>query len=109
MIETTKTQDAESITYALTVDGELVSFLTVDAATRKVWNVETSTGHRGRGYARTLWTTANADGECFHDLEHHRTAEGDAFAYAVGGQTIGDEDGHVAECAICSGEWIDEN
>ena len=108
MTSTTKTQDAESITYALTIDGEQVSFLTIDAKTRKVWNVETADGHTRRGYARTLWATANIDGKCFHDLDHHRTTEGDAFAQAVGGETISDELGYVDECAICSGEWIED-
>lgn len=86
--EITRTAQTDTITYALVIDGTEVSELVIDATTRKVVNVETLTAHRGQGHARTLWTHATAEAECFHAVEHHRTAEGDAFAHAVGGDTI---------------------
>ena len=99
-IDRTATED--TITYAITIDGEQIAYLEIDARTRKIDNVETATEHRGNGYARNLWEAANAEAECFHDLEHHRTAEGDAFANAVGGETINDEDGHYEHCIVCT-------
>ena len=59
-------------------------------------------------YARQLWDAANAEAECFHALDHHRTAEGDAFAQAVGGETIDEQAGLVAQCCTCTAD-DDEN
>ena len=101
MIKRTEANDL--ISYALTIDGETVSELQIDSTSRQVMNVETETEHRGNGYARQLWEAANAEAECFHALEHHRTEEGDAFAEAVGGETIDDEAGHIDVCGICTG------
>ena len=101
----TRTEQADTITYVALVDGEQVSFLTIDAATRKVCNVETAAGFTRQGFARALWETATAEAECFHDMEHHRTAEGEIFAQAMGGQTISDELGHQDECFVCTGDY----
>lgn len=98
----TRTTDAGEVTYSLTIDGAVASFLVIDAETRMVWNVETVAAHLGEGFARTLWEAANAEAECYHALDHHRTAEGDAFAQAVGGETIDETTGYVAECCICN-------
>lgn len=102
--ETTRTEQADTITYAATIAGEQVSFLDIDATTRKVVNVETVAAHQGEGLARMLWEVANAEAECFHALEHHRTDEGDAFARAMGGYTIDEDDDYIAECGICTGD-----
>jgi len=100
----TRTRQDDTITYAALVAGEQVSFLTIDAATRKVCNVETAAGFARQGLARSLWEAANAEAECFHDLDHHRTAEGDLFALAAGGRTISDELGYQDECFVCTGD-----
>jgi predicted GNAT family acetyltransferase len=105
----TRTEQAEEVTYTLTVDGVQASFLTVDAATRKVCNVETGRGFERQGFARALWEAANAEAECFHAVEHHRTAEGDLFAQAVGGETISAELDHVDVCSVCTGDDIDDD
>ena len=73
----------------------------VDAGTRKVENVETLTTYARQGLASALWVAANAEGECFHAVEHHRTPEGDAFAQAVGGETIAPELDVIDVCFIC--------
>lgn len=101
----TRTEQADTITYATVVAGEQVSFLTIDAETRRVCNVETADGFERQGFARALWVAANAERECFHDLDHHRTAEGDLFAQAMGGRTISDELGHQDECFVCTGDY----
>lgn len=107
----TRTEQAAdgTVTFALTVDGERVSFMLIDAATRKVCNVETANGFERRGFARSLWVAANAEAECFHDMEHHRTVEGGLFAEAMGGRTISDELGHQAECCICAGDYYTDD
>lgn len=100
----TSSTDHDTTTYTLWVDGVDVSELTIWTSTREVANVETRTAHQGQGFARALWEHANTEAEVFHSLAHHRTPEGDAFAQAVGGETISDEDGYQAECIICTGE-----
>lgn len=100
----TKSTDTDTTTYTYMVDGVDASELVIWAATREIANIETRVAYQGQGFARALWEHANAEGECFHSLEHHRTPEGDAFAQAVGGETISDEDGYQAECCICTGE-----
>ena len=83
--------------------------LLIDAGTRKVENVETLTTYARQGLASALWVAANAEGECFHAVEHHRTPEGDAFAQAVGGETIAPELDVIDECFICCGDLDDDD
>lgn len=99
-----RTEQDGSITYTAIIDGTEAAFLAITAATRKVSNVETMPTYRRQGLARTLWQAANAEAECFHDLDHHRTEEGDIFAHAMGGRTISDELGHEDECFVCAGD-----
>lgn len=108
MATITRTEQSDTIAYSLVIDGHEVSELVIDAATRKVVNVETATAHRGQGHARTLWAHANTEAECFHAIEHHRTPEGDAFALAVGGDTIPAELDIIDTCCICSGDYDEE-
>jgi len=97
----TRTETTETITYAAIIDGIEASFLDIDATTRKVTNVETLNAYARQGLAHSLWTAANAEGECFHAVEHHRTPEGDAFAQAVGGETIDPALDVIDVCFIC--------
>ena len=97
----TRTETADTITYAATIDGTAASLLDIDATTRKVTNVETLDAYTRQGLARSLWVAANAEAECFHAVEHHRTPEGDAFAQAVGGETIAPELDIIDVCSIC--------
>jgi len=106
--EVTRTEQDDTITYTAMVDGTDAAELVVWSGTREVANIETRPAFQRQGLASLLWEAANADGECFHSLEHHRTPEGDAFAHAVGGETIGDEDGYQAECSICTDTIEDE-
>ena len=39
-----------------------------------------------------------------HALDHHRTEEGDAFARAMGGETIAPETDYIDVCCICTGD-----
>ena len=105
----TRTETTETITYAAIIDGIEASFLDIDATTRKVTNVETLEEFARQGLARSLWVAATAEAECFHAVEHHRTPEGDAFAQAVGGETIAPELDIIDECFICCGDLDDED
>ena len=100
----TRTEQTDTITYAMVIDGEEVSTLVIDTATRKVWNVETLNAFSRQGLATELWAAANGEAECFHAVEHHRTPEGDAFAHSVGGETIADDLDIIDECGICCGD-----
>lgn len=100
----TRTEQADTITYTAIVDGADAAQLVIWSDRREVANVETTASHRRQGLARMLWDYANDEAECFHSLDHHRTPEGDAFAHAVGGETIDTDAGFVAECSICTAD-----
>ena len=100
----TRTEQTDTITYAMVIDGDEVSTLVIDTATRKVWNVETLNAFSRQGLATELWAAANGEAACFHAVEHHRTPEGDAFAHSVGGETIADDLDIIDECGICCGD-----
>ena len=105
----TRTETTDSIRYSMMIDGTEASFLLIDAGTRKVENVETATTYARQGLASALWAAASAEGECFHAVEHHRTPEGDAFAQAVGGETIAPELDVIDVCFICCGDLDDDD
>ena len=105
----TRTETTDSIRYSMMIDGTEASFLLIDAGTRKVENIETMNGFTRQGLASALWVAANAEAECFHAVEHHRTPEGDAFAQAVGGETIAPELDIIDVCGICCGDDEDED
>lgn len=101
-MEIIKSTDTDTTTYTLMIDDTDAAELTIWTTTREVANVETRTAFQRQGLARTLWEHANAEAELFHALPHHRTPEGDAFADAMGGDTIDDEAGYQAMCDICT-------
>lgn len=105
----TRTATADEITYAVEVDGQAVSFLTITADTRVVLNVETVEDYQRQGLARQLWEAANAEGEVLHQQEHHRTFEGGAFAQAVGGEDADETTDYHEHCIICTGDDADED
>lgn len=98
----TRTEQVDTITYTAWIDGTDAAELVIRASSREVVNVETRRAYQRQGLARQLWTVATAEAECFHALDHHRTPEGDAFAHAVGGDTIDAATGYVAECYTCN-------
>ena len=97
-----RTEQADTITYQVIIDGTDAAELVIDAATRKVCNIETRAAFARQGLATELWTAANAEAECFHAVDHHRTEAGDAFAQAVGGETIDAADDYTPTCYICT-------
>jgi len=106
--EIARTEQADTITYTALIDGIDAAELVIWTGTREVANVETRRAYQRQGLARALWEAANAEAECFHSLDHHRTPEGEAFAHAMGGDTISDEAGYQATCIVCAGEDDDD-
>ncbi|WP_234057911.1 hypothetical protein [Microbacterium sp. NFH-22A-Y] len=77
-----------AITWTLTNDGEPIGRL--DAHTSGlILNIEVDEAHRGEGHARRLYDTADID--LLHAPAWGRTYEGNLFAGAMGGDTMGDE------------------
>ena len=99
----TATPTAEGTTYAASIDGVEVGEMLV-STDRIIQNIEVADGHRGEGIARKLWDFANAEAEVLHQLDHHRTEEGHAFAKAVGGATATAEQDYYEHCGICTGQ-----
>ncbi len=62
--------------------------LYVSADSHEIMNIEVRSDRRGEGLARTLFETASAQTAVYHAPIAHRTDEGNAFALAVGGETI---------------------
>lgn len=78
-----------AITWTLTIDGEQVGHL--DAHTSGlILNIEIDEDHRGEGHARTLYESADID--LLHVPAWGRTYEGNAFAEAMGGDTMDDQE-----------------
>jgi hypothetical protein len=80
----------EAITWTLTVDREHVATLTAHP-TGLILSVDVPARHRGEGYARALYEHANAEIGLYHVPAWGRTEEGDGFAEAMGGDTMGDQ------------------
>lgn len=73
--------------------------LYVSVDRHEIMNVEVRSDRRGEGLARALYETA-ASTDIYHAPVAHRTEEGDAFARAVGGDTIS----YPCACAGCDTE-----
>lgn len=69
-------------------DGQLIAELYVSLDRHEIMNIEVTETYRGEGHARRLYETASAQMDIYHAPEAHRTPEGNAFAEAVGGDTV---------------------
>lgn len=79
----------DAIRYEIRIDGETVGHL--DAHTSGlILMVEISDDHQGEGYARALYTHADADLGLYHVPAWGMTDDGAAFADAMGGDTMDD-------------------
>jgi len=74
-------------TWKIADDQGVAAELYVSPETGEVVNIEVRTDRRGEGLARALWDTATAQMTVLHAPVSHRTAEGDIFATAVGGES----------------------
>jgi hypothetical protein len=75
--------------FEITDAAGIAAELYVSVERLEVMNIETREDRRCEGLARTLWEAANDRlGEVFHAPVAHRTFEGNAFAEAVGGESV---------------------
>ncbi len=79
-------------------DGDLIAELYVSTDRHEIMNIWVDDDHRGEGHARALYETAASQMDIFHAPTAHRTPEGDAFAEAVGGETIAP---YACDCYTC--------
>lgn len=78
-----------AIVWTLTIDGEEIGHL--DAHTSGlILSVEVDEDHRGEGYARRLYESADIN--LLHVPAWGRTYEGNIFAEAMGGDVMDDQD-----------------
>lgn len=80
--------DAPSHHWAMVIDGDTVSELWVSIETGEIGQVETPKQHRRNGYAAALYAQAASEIAIFHAPASHRSYEGNAFAEAVGGDSL---------------------
>ncbi|WP_405848198.1 hypothetical protein OG211_12520 [Streptomyces niveus] len=81
-----------------TPEGDLVAELYVSTDRLEIMNVWVAPAARGEGHARHLYETASEQMDVYHAPVAHRTPEGDAFAEAVGGDTV---DPYPCDCHAC--------
>ncbi len=80
----------DAIVWTLTIDGETIAHL--DAHTSGlILSIEVEEDYRGEGHARALYEHANAEHSIQHVPVWGRTFDGDAFAQAVGGDVMDDQ------------------
>ncbi|WP_328313070.1 hypothetical protein OG432_24325 [Streptomyces sp. NBC_00442] len=80
-------------------DGELIAELYISTDRNEIMNIEVNEDHRGEGHARALYQAASSQIPVFHAPVAHRTAEGNAFAEAVGGETVA---AYPCDCHACN-------
>jgi GNAT superfamily N-acetyltransferase len=79
-------------------DETVIAELYVSTDRHEIMNVWVDEDHRGEGHARALYETAVGQTQIFHAPTAHRTPEGDAFAEAVGGETVAP---YACDCHAC--------
>ena len=84
--------------WEITDEQGTIAELYVSVERHEIMNVEVREDHRGEGLARSLYQAAAAAMSIYHAPIAHRTPEGDAFAQAVGGETVSYE----CDCYGCT-------
>lgn len=80
-------------------DGTLIAELYVSTDRHEIMNIEVTETHRGQGHARALYETASKQMDVYHAPAAHRSPEGNAFAEAVGGETVAP---YPCDCYACN-------
>lgn len=80
----------DAIVWTLRIDGEQVAHLDAHRS-GLILNVEVDTDHQGEGHARSLFEHADAEHGLYHVPSWGRTADGEGFADAMGGDTMDDQ------------------
>ena len=76
--------------WTLTLDGETIATLAAHTS-GLILSVDVNANHRGEGHARRLYEAANRELALLHVPAWGRTEDGNAFADAMGGDTMDDE------------------
>lgn len=84
------TDGLDSITWTITDEGGIASEL-IAHTSGLILSIETRSDRQGEGLARSLYAHADAEHGLYHVPAWGRTPEGDAFAIAMGGETMDDE------------------
>ncbi|MFF3324989.1 GNAT family N-acetyltransferase [Streptomyces sp. NPDC002889] len=82
-------------------DGTLIAELYVSTARNEIMNIWVAEDHRGEGHARALYETATDQMDVFHAPAAHRSPEGNAFAEAVGGESVAP---YACDCYACDSQ-----
>lgn len=82
----------------LDTDGTLIAELYVSTDRHEIMNIWVAEDRRGEGLARDLYESAASQTDIFHAPAAHRTPEGNAFAEAVGGETVAP---YACDCHAC--------
>jgi GNAT superfamily N-acetyltransferase len=78
--------------------------LYVSTDRHEIMNIEVRADRRGEGLARTLFEAAASEMPIYHAPVAHRTEDGNAFAIAVGGDTIS----YPCSCFGCTSTDIED-
>jgi GNAT superfamily N-acetyltransferase len=79
-------------------DDTVIAELYVSTERAEILSIDVIEERRGEGLARALYEAATDQMEIFHAPVAHRTAEGNAFAEAVGGPTVAP---YPCDCYTC--------
>lgn len=66
--------------------------LSVEATTGLILSIDVPAEHRGEGHARAIYEHAETIMDIYHVPSWGRTEDGDAFAEAMGGDTMDDQE-----------------
>lgn len=92
--------DSQNHIWEITDADGVAAELYVSLERHEIMNIEVRKDRRGEGLARALYETAAQQMAIYHAPVAHRTYEGNAFAEAVGGDTIT----YACDCAGCDTE-----
>lgn len=84
--------NSDNLIWEIVEDGSVIAELYVAPSNGLILNVEVIPERRGEGLARALYEAASATMSIYHQPQWHCSEEGHAFALAVGGETMDDEE-----------------
>lgn len=86
--------------WEITDERGVVAELYVSVERNEIVNIDVRADRRRQGLARALYTAATAQMPVYHAPVAHRSYEGNAFAEAVGGETLT----YDCDCTGCTYE-----
>ena len=80
----------DAIVWTLSLDGQVVAHLDAHRS-GLILSVEVDADHQGEGLARALYEQADAEHGLYHVPSWGRTADGEGFVRAMGGDVMDDQ------------------